>query len=664
MSTHAPVTGRQTVADALIRTPDQITGPWLGEVLGREALVIDKVTRIGTGQMSQSHRVCFRAGAASGSVVVKLASDDETSRATGVGMGAYYREIAFYRNLAPLVGGSLPACHLAEYDEAEGWFTLVLEDIADATQGDQIAGCTPAEAEIALRELARLHAPVLNDLSLGTREYLNLENPINQGLMTMLLPGFLERYADQIAPEHAEVCRTFVAVADAWLADRRPPLGLVHGDFRLDNLLFTTDGCTVVDWQTMTWGPAMMDASYFLGGGLSVADRREHEERLIGVYRQELLAAGVHNLSWETCWTEYRRQTFLTLIMVVAPAMLVVRTDRGDEMFMTLLERVCQQILDLDSLALLPAPGAKPAPLVPDAADEALHVPGPEPLWNESFYFDAVSTAGDLGLYVRLGRLPNQGACLYTASVVRPGKPTVMVVDAAAPLPDATDEKASISTAAITATQQCDEPLRRFRIGLVATAAAYEDPADVLRGEPGSPTQVSLDLVWETDGTPYAWRASTRYEIPCRVSGTVEIDGEVITFDGPGQRDHSWGSRDWWANDWMWSAFHLSDGTRTHTVTAPEIPGFAVGYDQRDGEIVELVSGTTTQEFGSDGLVRSARISTEPGGAVAEVEPLAFGPLRLVAPDGRETHFTRAMARVRTSDGRTGLGWIEWNSVQ
>ena len=648
----------------LIKFPDDITDGWLATVLSLDAVDIGEVTRIGTGQMSQSHRVTFTSDGAEGSVVVKLASDDEASRATGVGMGAYYREVAFYRHLAPVVGGSLPTCHLAEYDETEGWFTLVLEDIVGATQGDQISGCTPDQAEVALRELARLHAPVLNDLALGSREYLNLDNPINQRLLTMLLPGFLERYADRITDEQAEVCRRFVEVTDAWFADRRPPLGLIHGDFRLDNLLFTDDGCTIVDWQTMTWGPAMTDASYFLGGGLSVADRREHEQRLVRAYHQELLAGGVQNLDWETCWTEYRRQTFLALIMVVAPAMLVVRTDRGDEMFMALLERVCQQILDLDSLSLLPEPGAAPPHLVPAANDEGLHVPGPEPLWNESFYFDAVSADGDLGLYVRLGRLPNQDVAVYTASIVRPGKPALMVVDYAAPLPASTDEKATIGTGSITATHQCEEPLRRFRIGLVATAESYDDPAGVLRGETGEPAPVSLDLVWETDGAPYAWRAATRYEVPCRVTGTVEIDGEVITFDGPGQRDHSWGSRDWWANDWMWSAFHLADGTRTHVVTVPEVPGFAVGYHQRDGELVEVVGGNTAQEAGPDGLIASTRITVEPGAMVHEVEPIAFGPLLITAPDGRVTHFQRAMARVSTGDGRQGIGWIEWNLVQ
>jgi hypothetical protein len=140
---------KTTAGAVLIKFPEEITGEWLGSVLDHGPFEIGSVTRIGTGQMSQSHRVVFTSSAGPGSVVVKLASDDETSRATGVGMGAYFREIAFYRNVAPLVGGSLPACHLAEYDDAEGWFTLVLEDIADASQGDQIAGCTPADAELA-----------------------------------------------------------------------------------------------------------------------------------------------------------------------------------------------------------------------------------------------------------------------------------------------------------------------------------------------------------------------------------------------------------------------------------------------------------------------------------------------------------------------------------
>ena len=138
-------------------------------------------------------------------------------------------------------------------------------------------------------------------------------------MLSALLPGFLERYEERIAPAHVEVLERFVESVDAWDADRRPPLGLVHGDYRLDNMLFADDSVTVVDWQTPSIGPALRDASYFLGGGLTVEDRREHEEALIRAYHDELLAHGVTGLDWETCWEEYRRQPFLGLLMTVAP---------------------------------------------------------------------------------------------------------------------------------------------------------------------------------------------------------------------------------------------------------------------------------------------------------------------------------------------------------
>ena len=114
----------------------------------------------------------------------------------------------------------------------------------------------------------------------------------------------------------------------------------------------------------------------------------------------------------------------------------------------------------------------------------------------------------------------------------------------------------------------------------------------------------------------------------------------------------------------MWNALHLDDGTHTHTVTVAQLPGFGVGYVQREGIVTEIEAASSEEEVSSSGLIVSATISSQPGTLTTEIEPLAFGALRLVAPDGRVTHFPRAMCRVQTSDGRSGLGWIEWNRVQ
>ncbi len=653
----------------VLQLPDDLTADWLREALGTGPITGFTVASVGTGQMSESRRITidYAPGPDAGpaTVVLKTASADENSRAAGVGLGVYDREVRFYRDLAERLGGPLPACHVAVIDPDAGWFTLVLEDVAPAVQGDQIAGCSVEQARLAIHELARLHAPVFADSQLGATPWLNQEMLLNQTLMSQLIEPFVERYGDRVAPEHRAVCRRFIESLDGWIADRRPPLGLVHGDYRLDNMLFGSGDAArrfvAVDWQTVSWGQVMTDVSYFLGGSLRVEDRRAHEQELVREYYDQLHAHGVRGFSWEDCWEGYRRQSFLGILMTVGPAMLVERTDRGDEMFLVSLARYAQQVLDLDAIPLLPEPGAgRPPALVPDPQDEHPHAPGPEELWNDSWYFDAISDDEHTGVYTRLGLYPNLGVCWVTAFVCGPGRPTVAVVDFAVPLPGPDD--LTVSNEGLRAEHLCEEPLERFRVRLDATGSSHEDAAALLRGEPGTPVPVSFDLVWATDGIPYAYRVATRYEIPCLVQGTIRIGDDTLKFHGPGQRDHSWGTRDWWSAEWMWSAGRLEDGTRLHGVEfrLPDAPRIGVGYVQTPGDdVVELDHVAAAEEALADGLIAAAQITY--GDLTVAVEPLAFGPLRLEAPDGRVTEFPRAMCHVEATDGRAGVAWVEWN---
>src|SRR5215472_19029129 len=95
-------------------------------------------------------------------------------------------------------------------------------------------------------------------------------------------------------------------------------------------------------------------------------------------------------------------------------------------------------------------------------ADERLHTPGPERLWNESYYFDFAAPDGSLGGYVRLGLYPNWGRAWYWACVVRPGQPTILVADNAAPLPS--PGSTSLATEEYRAAQEITEPLAAARV--------------------------------------------------------------------------------------------------------------------------------------------------------------------------------------------------------
>jgi hypothetical protein len=345
--------------------------------------------------------------------------------------------------------------------------------------------------------------------------------------------------------------------------------------------------------------------------------------------------------------------------------MLVEQTDRGDEMFMVLVRRHCQHVLDTDALSTLPDPSENPAaePLTPAANDEGPHIATDEPLWNESWYFDFADAQQDVGGWIRLGLYPNQRIAWINALLCGPDMPTIAVNDFEAVLPD---EPGAVSTDAIDLAIEATEPLLTYRVKVRGQGHAYDDPAALLRAEAGRPVELTMDLVWTTAGTPYQYRITPRYEIPCTVSGTVAVDGrEVVVHEVAGQRDHSWGVRDWWAMDWVWSALHLDDGTHLHGVDIriPGAPPIGVGYRQQPCRpLVELQAVSARETFGDNDLPRATTLSY--GDLTATIDVRGHAPVLLTAPDGRVSQFPRAWATVTTDDGRTGVGWVEWNRNQ
>jgi hypothetical protein len=310
--------------------------------------------------MSQNHRVSFRDGdGGTGSVVVKLASDDPASRATGVGMGAYYREVAFYGQLAERIGGPLAACHMAEYDD-EGWFTIVLADVADAEQGDQIAGCTVQEAGLAIEEAARLHGPRWGDPALRELGWLDRGGTTESiaAMLGTIWEAFAERYRTRLAPVTLEAGPQVAALAPELLANRSPLRTPVHSDYRLDNMLFATDGggrpLTVVDWQTVQLGVGPSDVAYFLGSAFEPGRRRLCERDLLLRYHRALVEDyGVDDYPFDQCWRDYVQSSYGSLLMAVFASMLVGRTERGDAMFMAMANRSAQMAADLDAPAVI-----------------------------------------------------------------------------------------------------------------------------------------------------------------------------------------------------------------------------------------------------------------------------------------------------------------------
>lgn len=355
----------------LLHAAADVTPEWLTNALGQAGALQPgatvarcKAEPVGTGQMADTVRFRLtydagRADAGPASVVGKFASADDQSRGTGLALRAYEIEVRFYQEVAARIDARVPRAYVAEIEPATGWFTLLLEDIVGGVQGDQIEACGPDVAAAVLDEMAGLHAPCWEADDLAALEWLNRGSPeADQLLGTMvqtLLPGFLERYADTMAPEHQELCRFLADHMSAYVSLREGPRTAGHCDFRLDNLLFQPEDPrpVVVDWQTLIWGRGAADVAYFVGGSLTTDDRRRHESDLLAGYHDSLCRRGVSDYSLEQLRADTRGETFAGLIMAIVASMLVQRTERGDLMFLTTATRHAQHAIDVDAPALL-----------------------------------------------------------------------------------------------------------------------------------------------------------------------------------------------------------------------------------------------------------------------------------------------------------------------
>ena len=353
----------------LLRHASDITPEWLTAALADAGLLRAgarvesfEADPIGTGQMADTTRFTLtydEPGSGPVAVVGKFASADDQSRATGLALRAYEIEVRFYREVAARIGARVPLVYVAEVEPETGWFTLLMEDITAARQGDQIEACGPEVAASVLDEMAGLHAPCWDAPELAGLDWLNRASPDSAeffaAMVSSLLPGFLERYADELAPEYQEVCRIFVERMPAFLALHAGPRTATHGDFRLDNLLFQPEDArpVVVDWQTAGWAGASTDVAYFVGGCLSIEDRRAHQDDLLAHYHDSLARRGVRDYTMAQLRADVRLDTFAGVLMAIVASMVVQRTERGDLMFLTSTQRHAQHALDEDAPALL-----------------------------------------------------------------------------------------------------------------------------------------------------------------------------------------------------------------------------------------------------------------------------------------------------------------------
>jgi hypothetical protein len=344
----------------IVDSADQLTPEWFTAVLGRTVTAVD-AEPIGTGQVGLVLRAALQYDGEPGpsSLVVKIPSHDAGSRQMATAMGLYEGEVRFYSEIAPRLGPEVPHMHWGAV-EPDGRFTLVLDDLSGSAQvGDMVAGCGADHAALAIGALARLQAPVWADAQLPSRPWLGHgKTDLLFGAVAPALGTFLERFADRLAPEHIALVERLVPNAAEYRARVwEPPYVIAHSDYRLDNMLFATDGdappISIVDWQGARLGPPLLDAAVFLASCIDADQRRALERDLLRDYHENLVALGVSGFSLDDCWDSYRRGSLWPFLLGVAVSVNIVQTERGDAMWARLISGAAELVLDTDAAVYL-----------------------------------------------------------------------------------------------------------------------------------------------------------------------------------------------------------------------------------------------------------------------------------------------------------------------
>lgn len=343
-----------------------ICGGWLDRVLHDRGILAlgNRVTGtaiepIGTGLVADSYQITISysdGGGGPESLVAKLTSDSEQSRAAGRSELNYAREVGFYTEIAPHLQVRVPACFHAEIDSNNTEFVLLLEDLTPARPGNQLTGCTVAETRLAVEQAARIHAPYWGSEELRGNPWMDISSSYWQRFAEMMpewYDGFRQRYAGRLSEADIALGQEFVDnIAGYYQALEGMPYTVQHGDYRPDNVLFDARGgevpLVVLDWQTVVYAPGVVDVAYFIGGALDATTRRANEDELLRHYHSELVDLGVDGYPFERLVQDYACATFHNFIIGVAAAMLVERTERGDELFLSMVTNSLTHARDRD----------------------------------------------------------------------------------------------------------------------------------------------------------------------------------------------------------------------------------------------------------------------------------------------------------------------------
>lgn len=357
--------------------PEGITPDWLtqrlranGTLTADTSIVALKRESIGEGvaMMSSLSRLIPTYNNEAGSVapasfIAKYPAKNRNNRSIATAYNFYEREVRYFAELAPLTTARCPATFIAQIDGDD--FLILMEDMGDYDEGNQTIGATLAQTQLALDELAKLHASFWGETS-GINWIPHVANSFHATNMQTLAPmgwaNMVSNFAPLFPDRFHDKKEDFLSSIPALQAHaNRPPVTLAHGDFRMDNLLFGTkpehQPLAIVDWQGLI-GRGMQDVTLLMGQSTQTNIRREHERALVQRYLDKLASQGVKGYGFNEAWDDYRHTHLHNWAYTsVVAGMLDVSNEETIAWVSKMIARQVATTEDLGLLELLPFRG-------------------------------------------------------------------------------------------------------------------------------------------------------------------------------------------------------------------------------------------------------------------------------------------------------------------
>lgn len=302
-------------------------------------------------------RIAYRRGPGSGPATVVVKLPNPGMMRTARLLSLHRRECDYYRHVSGEARIRSPALLYGAFDERDHRFALVLEDLAGMAAGDQASGAGMGQVLRAVRGIAPLHAqyrdrtdrlPGGAAFGLRGRGHLSALERLYSACLGAALDGFRGHFSARTLrlAENLRVAQYLSAVATG-------PRTFIHGDFRLDNMLFGgcgEDGFALVDWQLSGVGSGLYDIAYFLSMSLGTVLRREAEREALQAYREAVGGMGSGRSGWEGAWLLYRQNVLACLpVAVCVCGGLNLDNARSRELASSALRRLLRAIEDLEA---------------------------------------------------------------------------------------------------------------------------------------------------------------------------------------------------------------------------------------------------------------------------------------------------------------------------